>query len=74
MVILRGWVFLMSEVPLKDNARELLAWVDGGDDGAVPSRIMHLLVRLRKSTFHKIVNLVFTITNRNIKLTVVWGR
>ena len=73
MVILRGWVFLMSEVPLKDNAGELLAWPDGADDGAVPSRIMHLLIRLRKSTSHKIVNLVFTITNQNIKLTILWG-
>ena len=51
-----GVASLMSEVPLKDNARELLAWPDGGDVGAVPSRVMYLCIRLRKSTSHKIVD------------------
>ena len=39
----------------------------------VLSDTMYLLISFRKSTPHKIVNLLFTITNKNIKLTVLWG-
>ena len=38
------------------------------------SHTMYLLISFGKSTPHKIVNIMFTITNYSVKLTVLGGR
>ena len=47
--------------------------VMGRDMDVILFHRMHLLIVLESQLPHKIVNSLFTITNQNIKMTVLWG-
>ena len=61
MVILGGWVFLMSDVHLHHDCESFYL-----------TECINQMV-LESQLHHKIVHLLFTTTNQNDKSTVFWG-